>query len=345
MKRVPSTKGVAWNEKLYFFATDINMLWCMDKKTRYVEMIGAVPTENLFSRYLFGNIVVTHGIIYLIPYLAKNVWKYVIKEKRWECICLPIFIQKTDNKFFGAVVYDDYIFLLGYMVPGVAVIDTRSDAIEFINAPESCLRNIKKYGFLNWSYFVKDDFILAPVMCNNMVLKIDLATRSIQPLTIGNETNSYAAIVYDGKYYWLAPRVGVKTVRWDGNGNIEEYSLPECYSENEMCFGDAFCIDDNIFFSSYTGKTYVFNKTDFHNGKMLNMNIQFVLEFDNHILIQDNYGKFELIDSDENFEYTILDNEWQKYIIQNNVLESDKVMMEREEVNLTDLIHLLKEGC
>lgn len=312
MDKLISTYGVDIGNRIVFTSSEMNLIWFIDKKSRVAEVLGSVPNEDFGARYLFSNIVQYRDWLYFIPLWARNLWKYNLVSHEWICIELPSYLQRMSEKFFGAFVYNNKIMLLGYKFKGYILLDTENDEYEIINVEVDCKDDeLGKYGFLNWSYLIRDGYVIAPILCTNMVLKINLSDYSYQGIKVGPDDCKYAAVIEDANNFWLVPRVGRKVIFVSNNNQIKLFSLPKEYLDDEMYFGNAFVTEDEIWFSSYIGKSFAFNKNDFALGHICNMNIQFAVPYEGKIMFQGNDSRIFILGKElQQYSYSVDEKKW-----------------------------------
>lgn len=345
MKKIPSVNGIQVDEEIIFVGTKLNILWAINKVTKHVRIIGKIPEEELFIPYSVGAMALCDRKIILAPLNAKNVWSYDLDSNEWHCLELSTEIQNIKEKFFGTVIYNDIVVLLGYKYQGIVIVNIKTDEVLPIEIPITHNINlISKYGFLNWDYIFNGSYIITPVLLKNSVLKINLDNYSVEEIEIGDRNNKYVSIAFDGQNYWLAPREGRNIIKWDGYGQIETYQLPSIYKDDEMYFGSSFFCEGKMYLTSFKGMTYVFDPSDVENGVVLNIGIQFKIPLGCGYLTQDSDGIFRMIGPEiEQYEYIYDEEELERYTENNIDLSKLEMIREGELFALNNFLNVLKK--
>ena len=339
------------NEKFYFINSELNRLYSINKADRVVEIVGMIPEEKLFGKFLFGNIVECMGKLFLAPLYAKKIWIFDLQEEKWKSIKLPKPIESVEERFFGAISYGKKVYMLGHKYPGIVIINAENYNVEYRQASEeTCKCDYANNGFLNWDYVIKDSFLYTPILCRNAILKINLANDKMEEIQIGDDDCKYVGLAFDGNYFWLAPRIGKKIIRWDGIHHIEKFLLPECYDDGKYYFGGSFFCNGEIVFTSFEGMTYKFDPLKPSNYCIDNTRIIFYIKTSSDMfIIQDDEGNiFKVGKKKERLECKYNSSIFSQYIVDNIVLSNEEVVRETEMFSLNNLLQVLtnnENGC
>lgn len=336
--------GIEVNNKIYSVSSDLNLIYAIDTCSKEVELIGVIPNEKFETKYLCGNIVKYENKIYVIPLYAENISIYHLVNREWSQIKVPDKFKELGEKFFGAVLYKKNIFLLGHKYPGICVLDVDKDAIRFIDLEDKYnLEDVLKYGFLNWDYEIQDDKLFMPLLCKNAILKMDLANEEIEEVEVGDCDCKYIGLTYAEGYFWLAPRVGNKIVKWDGKKGVEVYNLKKDYKDDLMYFGGSFYHNNKIYLTSYVGQNYVFSPNDFENGYIWKENIQFYLKCNQGVMVQNDKGDlFQINNKINNWKYTYRENMINSYIEDYYLNNIKDITSENEVYDLKNYINVIE---
>lgn len=314
-------------DKIYFVNSDINMLYAMKLDSDEIELMIRIPEEDLFGKYLFGDVVKWEHKLFLIPLYAKKIWVYDLQKFDWNSIELPAEIGEIEEKFHGAILNQNLIYLFGHKWPGIATLDVRTYKIEMLMLPQNVQNlNYSKDGIFNWDYVLLDNSLYLPLMCKNEIIKLNLKDKKIEEFVVGDEKNKYVGLTYDGKYFWLAPRKGKYFVRWDGHKNIKEYVLPADYLIDKYYFGGAFCYGKWVCFTGFDGYSYLFDKYRMEYFKIIKEKIVWHRCKKDRIVLQKDNGKIKVISNAKekniNLKYNISlymkECEYPKMLIEEN---------------------------
>jgi hypothetical protein len=70
----------------------------------------------------------------------------------------------------------------------------------------------------------------------NLVLEFNMDTYDYSWIKVGDNKNRYSGITWDGKNFWLAPRINTAIVKWDGANTVIEYPLPAEFQDEKFHF-------------------------------------------------------------------------------------------------------------
>lgn len=334
------------NGMLYFVNSELNMLYAINRVNGNIQFTKKIPEEDFEGKYLFGNIVVCNKRLILVPLYARKVWIFNLIKETWEAIELPNEVENIEGKFFGAIPYGSKVFLLGHKYPGVAIVDVEKNDITFKLSSEIAAETVyMKDGYLNWDYIIRDNYLLTPILCKNAVLKIDLMSNQIEEIIVGDTDCKYVGISYDGNNYWLAPRIGKKFVKWDGEDKVETYLLPDDYSMDKYCFGGSFICANRVYFTSFTGLTYTFDFRNPTKGSVIKQRITFYSKIDaNEFLIQNDEGDLYLIKDNEGevaFDYNYDEGLFEDYIYENHYMSKNEGIKENDLFKLSSFLRVV----
>ena len=342
--KLKALNGVEVNDKIYFVNADYNMLYAVDKKGGPIEIIGRIPEEKLFGKYLFGNIAECCGKLFLAPLYASKIWIYDLNQRIWWSIELPDNLELLESKFFGAISYGEKVYFLGHKYPGIAVINAKNFEVKYKMASKTTQKcDYLNDGYLNWDYVIMESCIYTPILCRNAILKIDLKNDQMEEIVIGDIDCKFVGLVFDGKCFWLAPRKGRKFVRWDGEDNTETYYLPKCYEGNKYYFGGSFCMNNEVVFTSYEGMTYRFQISHPEGYIIENTKIIFYTKISaNQFVVQNSDGSTFVIGEEvEEIDCSISDDDLKDYINKNIFMCGGDILEESEAISLNGFIQFL----
>ncbi len=285
-------------DRIFFVSSDMNLVleYFQDKNEL---ILLSPPDENMFEVGLYGNVVVVNDVIFVIPFNAKNIWKFC-DQNRWEKVPYSGFEYK--DKFLGAIPVGNYIYLLGYGRKEIYKFNTLTNHITELRIDiESKLMKIDEVGFLGSDYEIVGERIFAPVMCANKILEIIPEKDLINVIDVPSKSNGYSGIIYDENGFWLAPRKGRYFVHWCLNGKTEEYELPKEYTNDDIYFGGAYKEKNHIIFTAFLGKNFKFNPKFPSEYEMFEPSIYYCKRLNNNgKVIHERNGKTYYIDLNGN---------------------------------------------
>lgn len=294
--------GTLVGNKIYFASREMNMVYSLDLDSHIIDVLESLPEERTFQHDLYGNIVYTCGKLVLAPSCAKKVWVYDMQEGSWRGITLEEKEAKNLYKFYGTVVYDQYVYMLGRCYPGIIRLNINTGSMEKMKLPfKEC-----GDGLFFMDYVRKDEWLYAPVALDNRVLKLNLSTGEYKLIPIGNGKNRYTGIAWDGEWFWLPPRRNGNYVQWDGADQVREYALPRHFATDQYYFHGISVTQNQVMFLGFTGMSLVFPQNAPERPSILKKNIMFAVKIDNDtLLLQDDKGTLFIKSKDQikEFEY------------------------------------------
>lgn len=334
--------------QLYFISSEFNLIYVLNLETNEFQLFDNLPQEKFMQNNLYGNIIYTSGEIFLIPACAENIWIYHIEKKAWNEVRLDENERKLQYKFLGAVLYQEYIYMLGHYYPGIMRLNINTKEIERIELPFLQTNNGREQdGYFNWDYVIKEDWLYLPLLNSNHVLKLNLRTEAYDLISIGNCRNQYSGIVWDGNYFWLPPRKNTAYVRWDGDNEVKEYSLPKEFEKKQYYFGGAYVIGNKVVFSGFREFTLEFAPNMPKETRVLNRRNNFYKKIDNTtVILQDDKGNI-FIQKENEAEKKIIcqvdDSQLQdmaeKHIFMTKEFKKKELIVENPFISLTNWLN------
>lgn len=288
------------NNKIYIFAASMNRLIELDLADNKVSDLGKIPGEHWFKEDLTCKLIAWQESIIIVPWMARGIWIYSLAGHTWEFFPLKNFCRDQDSgsNLREAVLVDTSLFLFGGRYPAIVQFDLVTKEITYITepfqnyiAPNGMLQEL----FTRNGYVRKLDCLYFASALTNAVFCFNVKDMTWQWIEIGRKENRYAAIAWDGAYFWLSPRMNTSIAKWDGENEVVEYDLLlEQRKPNYLYFGiweiegrlvlpavegrgsDTIVIDTTgrltfykdsyIFFKAFDGYGYIFQDKDGNIG-------------------------------------------------------------------------------
>lgn len=243
------------DEERWMFSYDHNGLYYDHKG---LEFLGMVPWERKYGIRLYSNMIKFEGNIYLIPFRAKDIAVYSIKNKQFRRIALKDTndFQVGNNKnelakFWVSVVYRENIILMPHNYPAIVKLDMCSENCEFSTDLVEKIDEIALNGepYITDAY-IENDVAILSVGCADAVVEINLETLDFNLREIHFENKGFNGIVKGDNNIWLAPRIGNKVAVCDiGNCKIKTIDLGIYLESNQYVpFHSMYKMGDNMCF-------------------------------------------------------------------------------------------------
>lgn len=226
------------DKKLYFVSKDINIIFNLNLDTGKIEFVDCFPDESIDEKNLCYKILIWKNELIFVPMNAKKIWKYDIRNKKWNGIGLGKY-ENVKNKSFQAFIYDNHLFMVGCGYPAIFQLNLETNQILVIEDPFKHLNkgkcSISKI-FFRYNFVQKREKIFMASCQDNSVMEFNLHDQSIVFHKIGNKKNKYSGIAWDGNDFWISPRDKTSIVKWNGKTEVVEYALPYSKLEEEIGF-------------------------------------------------------------------------------------------------------------
>lgn len=332
-------------EKLYLFCRDYNLFYSINLYTRIIELEGSIPNQQFQQEQLCRKMVFYKDEIYFIPYnMECAVYIYNLINKTWRKIDL-VTDETMHNGwlFLQAVLVEDIMFLFGGKYPKIVRIDLINEDVEYISISGEKITNDDV--LFRGSYIRRGDFLWLPSAISNSIFEFDVKTLAYNWIEVGNESDRYAGILYDGNLFWLAPRKKGDILCWDGKDSIKRFSLPNEYGEEPVYFTGIFrdgenfifpalhldlslVIDSNTYEMKIEAKSYSFVKNEY--------DILYKFDMDSNLYVKD------LME----VHCVIPDTQLSKYIFESDVKCKlvNKRCFENEKMPLSIFLKAINDG-
>ena len=237
-----------YKNKYICFAKNINMLFELDidGETRVLCMLPEDRKNRLVEK-----ILVSGDRVFMIPLHGKCVYEFDLKQESLNIIELQQGETVKYFKFFNGFIFGECLYLIGSYYPSIVKININDRNINEIPIYESKLELQKKINdcFARKSIVVRDHKIYIPSALDNEVAIYDTDTDTYSWKKIGNDTNRFSGIAWDGESFWFSPRNCSTIVRWIPNVLIDEIDISPWYKDDKN-FAGILCRDNKIYLYS-----------------------------------------------------------------------------------------------
>lgn len=340
--------AVYTDNKIWVVAKWFNGLFCIDKKTQEVSLKATFPNEKYSQENLYLNLNLIDGKIYCIPYAAKSIAIYNIKEDTFENVALDknkMQYGVGNETFIGSMRYDNYLFMFPAYSKAIVRMDIHTYELLYITEWVEQLgeNSYNEYElFFYKQSFVKDNKILIPFCNVDAVLELECDSLKCKIYQLSSAKKGYSGISYDGNDFWMSAREDGDLTRWNPKTNVLERNSLYTRKSKEVC-------KDYVGLAFWKGMVTVFSSNNSENREektVENASIQegqyFFVKETNDSIIYFEWKKCELtiVGKERNDIFnTILK-------IQEQLIDISRIFSEKpfvEEIHGIDLQRMLME--
>jgi hypothetical protein len=225
------------NETIWFVAGCYNALYQMDIESGKIIFLGTIPNEDELGSTLYECILKVEDNLWMIPAKATEIACYNLKEKRFSKIKLEDGKVSKSEKFRGAHIYGNCIYMIPWKYEEIVCLDLITNSISRISGVsdvrESC---------------IVGDCIYMPINDSNKIKVYNMDKGKLTEYKIGEGVYRFSYILYKDNKFWLIPRgTGGEVVCWDKeNNSIRTYGNYPVDFKHSLMFRAAICKDEYI---------------------------------------------------------------------------------------------------
>lgn len=169
------------NGVLYFVNYYNSALYLYDKNKKISKRLGQLPTQSNMKKRMFEAIHKKGNKIYIAPsFYELQIAIFDLSKNEFKYIDLAKYVNGDIGlnygfKFDSIIPYENYIYLIGRLFPGVVRINTDDDTVLILNSWDSLTKKDRnKWMFING--FVEDNIAYLPFVEFPAFVKLDLKT-------------------------------------------------------------------------------------------------------------------------------------------------------------------------
>ena len=204
---------------------------------------------------------------YVCPANAQDI--LVIGEKGIEeKIILERYTEQA-GAFYGAIAWENYLFLIPNYYPYIVRLDTQSGEITYLNEHLDVFREVVQGERRVGGYCVQNGYLYLISPTDNKVLRICARTGSSELMAIeATHMSGCLTVASDGNDLWIMPYEGTAVVKWNPEtGVVREYlDYPVAitckhptigYECTERPFSFPAFMEDKVYLVPYWGDKYL----------------------------------------------------------------------------------------
>lgn len=218
--------------KIWFWATNYNTLFQSSIDGGIAARLWGEHDDEAVGPSYSKVVKCGHKIIG-IPMCTDHILVYDINTEEARLISIPI--QDWGNmhtlergRFWDGVVWDNYVFMIGYWSAKVLKFDVTNESIvDMLDLYEELDIPLERRALSFKNALVIDNKILIPNYVINCIFVLDPNNMQYEKIVVEKIGNGFSDIAYDGEDIWLSPRERGQLVRW--NVQEEKISLYDNY--------------------------------------------------------------------------------------------------------------------
>ncbi|MDE7324000.1 MAG: hypothetical protein K2N73_15065 [Lachnospiraceae bacterium] len=217
------------NNDIWFASGDYNGLYRYNVGNKRTERVALFPNEPFYQESLYIKICFYDNNLIFIPQYGKRINIYNLYNKLLVDIEIPNLTESIQPPYFcEAVVYKQYLFMMGAKYPGIIKVNLENYEVEIIDQRFIKLQNeicMNIYGiFLGTEGVLEANKFFIPCYQCNKVLEINLDIGEYCLYEVGSKNNQYARIIKAGDTFVLVTH----NVKNDGYVVFWDYEKDTC---------------------------------------------------------------------------------------------------------------------
>ncbi|MDR1688161.1 MAG: CDP-glycerol glycerophosphotransferase family protein [Clostridiales bacterium] len=226
-------------ENIWASSMICNALFRVSKEVWQAEYVGSFPKEEMKKHSLFRSVIKIEDKLVFCPFSAKSIGIYNLTNGEFSGISLEDtksrnYIQYNSySKFSAFVKCNNDVWMFPATYPKIVKLSVENGNLEYftVSLPhksEVFYPLFSAYFGVNAAQFV-NGVIYAPLSFANSVLILDTLSNKIRLHSLKESTaKGFSRIAFDGKYFWLSPRIGSDSdykeyiCKWDGVSKYTE---------------------------------------------------------------------------------------------------------------------------
>ncbi len=228
---MPVFAGLYADEISLWFMDAFNTFYKYDKQNKETECVGMITGQSNW-----GNLgaVANNKKLYFAPYFKND--KISIFDMDKKCFEYIDFKDdcKYDVKFRNVVCFKDFIYFIPNQFPAIMRLNTNTKEVEYFS---NWLGDVSKLpisklqkgweNILFWGSHVVNEEIAIVINGINAIMFFNMETCNYEIKSIGEKSEQYHEICFDGQNYYLTPPYKDYIVKWNRQSNkISKIQIP-----------------------------------------------------------------------------------------------------------------------
>lgn len=329
---------------LYSVGREMNVLFSMELCTGKTKVMLQMPNEDKLEQRLYNGLSIDEDNLVLVPYNAKQLWIYNFTNMKWDFIDISSWVNPNMNgKFVGGKLINGKVYLFGYTYKGILVVDIKTKRIKQL------FKEIDQDKYVFWgqnTVTIEEKIFIISMLTSEMIC-INTCTDEYEIIKINAlddcENNSNGGLVYENGKFYIVKHHGNVVYEFTNESDIRAVYLDSFFNTNIPYFNGMAIDEDKFLFYSPKGKSYIYNKKQPSNSKLIEERMFFAKYIADVGLVACKNGKVSVYDNlfgeVQSFNTEINMNERQIYM--QDVTVPCRILNESEYINLNDFVSKL----
>jgi hypothetical protein len=225
--------------KSVWFMNFLNALYRYNKQSKETEYVGMLSGKNYFANF---SIAENNGKLYFTPYLKNDkICIFDIAQKKFEEISFRDNCE-CNGKFQNAISFKNFIYFIPSEFSAIMRLNANTNEIGYFSEwiDEVSKLQVSKVQVEHWKNIIFLDScaigseIAMVIHKANAVMFFNMETGNYETKSIGDKSEQYRNICYDGQNYYLSSFYKNYIVKWNRqSNNVSKIKLPYSFSRKE----------------------------------------------------------------------------------------------------------------
>ena len=219
-----------------WFMDCCNMLYRHNKQSKKTECTGMIPGRNYWA--CLGIAENNNKLYFASFYKNDKIHVFDTVQKTFEQIYFKD-SNKYDYNFDNVISFRNFIYFIPHEFPAIMRLNTDTNEIEYLS---ECIKEISKlpisklqeaWKHIFFGYCVVNTEVAMVIHGINAVMFFDMETGNYEIRNIGDKSELYSEICFDGQNYYLASCYENHVIKWNRQTNeILIIKLPRKENKN-----------------------------------------------------------------------------------------------------------------
>lgn len=242
---------VICEDRKWFWSLNFNALFYQEMSSHRMKSVGPAIKNGSDT---YNNVILYEKKLIIMPGRARKIMIYDITVSIFRFIEVKIpEVREDSNLFYGYVVADDYLFMIGNQYPCILKFNMRTEKIEKIV-------NLFPYGegkvFFREAILDRDKLII-PAFDDALIFEVNIENLQWSSRQIGQFKEGFSSICKDESSIWLLPKDRGPVLQWHRKNNtIVEHKIENAgfrYTPLKPNFHSGIYLDDKVWLIPFYG--------------------------------------------------------------------------------------------